>query len=158
MIQKYLIVIYCRVSSASQNLELQLSAAKRYLESLGLKENEDFIIFLNDYDVSATKLKISKRPKLMELISLIKEGKVKTDVVYKRDRLARNFYEYVDIVNVFNKYEVEVVYTATNEAPFKNKLALEAFHGMFSQMEGQNISSRTSDARKQYPPSTLTTL
>lgn len=27
----------------------------------------------------------------------------------------------------------------------------KAFYGMFSQMEGQNIGTRTSDARKQYP-------
>lgn len=152
MLEKYLILVYDRVSSAAQSLELQHSAAKRYFESLGLKETEDSIIYLDDHNVSATKLKMKERPKLMQLIRLIKEGKVKTVVVYKRDRLARNFYEFVDIVKIFIKYGVEVVYTATNEPPFKDKLALEAFHGMFSQMEGQNISSRTSDARKQYPP------
>lgn len=153
MLQKLLTIIYSRVSSASQSLESQHAAAKRHLESLGLKENGDSIIYLDDHDVSATKLKMDKRPKLNELICLIKEGKVKTVVVYKRDRLARNFYEFVDIVKIFIKYGVEVIYTATDEPPFKNKLALEAFYGMFSQMEGQNISQRTSDARKQYPPS-----
>lgn len=152
MKEKNLIIIYCRVSSASQSLKLQLDAARSYLESLGLKENEDFIIYLDDHDVSATKLSINQRPKLMELISLIEEGKVKTVVVYKRDRLARNFYEFVDITKIFMKYDVEVVYTASDEPPFKNKLALEAFYGMFAQMEGQNIRTRTSDARKQYPP------
>ncbi|QCR33723.1 recombinase family protein [Lysinibacillus sp. SGAir0095] len=151
MNERKLIVIYCRVSSAAQNLDLQISAAKRHLESVGLKENEDFIIYLDDHDVSATKLKMNQRPKLMELIHLIKEGKVKSVIVYKRDRLARNFYEFVDITKVFIKYKVEVIYTASNEPPFKNKLALEAFYGMFSQMEGQNISTRTADARKQYP-------
>lgn len=151
MKERSLIIIYCRVSSAAQNLDLQISAAKRHLESLGLKENEDFIIYLDDHDVSATKLKINQRPSLMKLIRLIKEGKVKTVVVYKRDRLARNFYEFVDITKIFIKYDVEVVYTASNEPPFKNKLALEAFYGMFAQMEGQNISTRTADARKQYP-------
>ncbi len=48
---------------------------------------------------------------------------------------------------------MEVVYTASNEPPFRNKLALEAFYGMFGQMEGENIRTRTKDARKQYPSS-----
>lgn len=152
MKEKYLI-IYKRVSSAAQSLELQDAAAKRYLESIGLNGEENFIINLNDHDVSATKLKMNHRPNLMQLIALIKEGKVKTVVVYKRDRLARNFYEFVDIAKIFIKYNVEVIYTASNEPPFKNKLALEAFYGMFAQMEGQNISTRTADARKQYPSS-----
>lgn len=150
---KSLIILYTRVSSAAQSLELQDAAAKRYLESIGLSGEENYIINLEDHDVSATKLKMNQRPNLMQLFALIKEGKVKTVVVYKRDRLARNFYEFVDITKIFIKYNVEVIYTASNEPPFKNKLALEAFYGMFAQMEGQNISTRTADARKQYPSS-----
>ncbi|MGE8033766.1 recombinase family protein [Lysinibacillus sp. NPDC093692] len=151
MKEKNLIIVYSRVSSAAQNLELQEAAANRYLESMGYSGEENFIIRLDDHDVSATKLKMAQRPSLMQLIRLIKEGKVKTIVAYKRDRLARNFYEFVDITKIFIEYDVEVIYTASNEPPFKKKLALEAFYGMFAQMEGQNISIRTADARKQYP-------
>ncbi|MED3550924.1 recombinase family protein [Cytobacillus praedii] len=153
MNEKDLTVIYGRVSSAAQSLELQLSAARRYLESQGLTGKENFVIELTDHDVSATKFKMKDRPKLMELIQLIQEGKVKKVIGYKRDRFARNFYEFVDITRVFIKYNVEVVYTASNEPPFRNKLALEAFYGMFGQMEGENIRTRTSDTRKQYPSS-----
>ena len=153
MKEQHLIVVYKRVSSAAQSLELQDAAARRYLESQDLAGNEDFIIYLSDYDVSATKLKMSKRPKLMELIRLIQEGKVKTVIGYKRDRFARNFYEFVDITKIFIKHGVEVIYTASNEPPFRNKLALEAFYGMFGQIEGENIRSRTDDARKQFPSS-----
>jgi site-specific DNA recombinase len=151
MEEKNLIVIYGRVSSAAQSLELQLTAAKRYLESEGLTGNEDFIVELSDHDISATKLKINQRPKLMEMIKLIKEGKVKKVIGYKRDRFARNFYEFVDITKVFIKNDVNVVYTASNEPPFRDKLALETFYGMFGQMEGENIRTRTNNARKQYP-------
>lgn len=147
------IVVYKRVSSAAQSLELQDAAARRYLESQDLTGNEDFIIYLSDFDVSATKLKMNQRPKLMELIRLIQEGKVKTVIGYKRDRFARNFYEFVDITKIFIKHNVEVIYTASNEPTFRNKLALEAFYGMFGQIEGENIRSRTDDARKQFPSS-----
>lgn len=150
---KNLIVVYGRVSSAAQSLELQDSAAKRYLESQGLVGDEDFIIYLYDYDVSATKLTMSQRPKLMEVIRLIKAGKVKMVVIYKRDRVARNFYEFTDISKIFIKHDVEVIYTASKEPPFSNKLSLEAFYGMFGQMEGENIRTRTYDARKQFPSS-----
>lgn len=153
MEEKNLIVKYSRVSSASQGLELQLSSAKRYFESVELTGEEEFVVELCDYDVSATKLKMKERPKLMELIRLIQEGKVKKVVAYKRDRFARNFYEFVDITRIFIKYNVEVIYTASNEPPFRNKLALEAFYGMFGQMEGENIRTRTSDTRKQFPSS-----
>lgn len=151
MIKKRLIVIYSRVSSAAQSIELQEAAARRYLESQNLTGNENFILYLSDTDVSATKYKMSERPKLMKLIRLIEEGKVKTVIGYKRDRFARNFYEFVDITNIFIKHKVEVVYTASNEPLFKDKLSLEAFHGMFGQMEAENIRTRTDDARKQYP-------
>jgi site-specific DNA recombinase len=153
MEEKNLIVIYSRVSSAAQSLELQLSSARRYLESEGLTGKEDFVIELSDHDVSATKLKISQRPKLTELIKLIKEGKVKKVIGYKRDRFARNFYEFVEITKIFIEYGVDVVYTASNEHQFQNKLALEAFYGIFGHMEGDNIRTRTNDARKQYPSS-----
>lgn len=54
-------------------------------------------------------------------------------------------------MKIFIKYDVEVIFTASNEPPFKRKLALEAFYGMFAQIEGQNIGTRTADTRKQYP-------
>lgn len=151
MIKKRLIVVYSRVSSATQSIELQEAAARRYLESQSLTGNENFIVYLSDTDVSATKYKMNERPKLMKLLRLIEEGKVKTVIGYKRDRFARNFYEFVDITNIFIKHNVEVIYTASNESLFKDKLSLEAFHGMFGQMEAENIRTRTDDARKQYP-------
>ena len=68
---KKFIVIYMRVSSAAQSFELQEAAAQRYIESLGLSKDEVIIIYLTDHDVSATKLKMNQRPKLVELIKLI---------------------------------------------------------------------------------------
>lgn len=155
MKEEKLIIVYYRVSSADQHLELQEGFARGYLESQNLDPDDSSIIYLCDKDVSANKLKIHQRPKLSELIRLIKEGKVKKVIVYKRDRLARNFYEFVEIIQLFIHYDVEVIYTSSNEPPFKNKLALEAFYGMFGQMEGQNIRTRTSDTQKQFPSQIL---
>lgn len=51
-------VIILRVSSVAQSFELQEAVAKRYLETIGLRGDEETIIYLSDHDVSATKLKI----------------------------------------------------------------------------------------------------
>jgi len=151
MIENIHIVVYNRVSSAAQSLELQESAATRYLESRDLVANKESIMHLSDNNVSATKYSMYERPKLMKLIRLIKEGKVGTVICYKRDRFARNFYEYVEIAEIFIKHNVDVVYTASNEPGFQKKQALEAFYGMLAQMEGENLRTRTNDTRKQYP-------
>ncbi|MGM7683209.1 recombinase family protein [Cytobacillus sp. Hm23] len=146
-----IIAVYGRVSSATQSLELQETAAIRYLKSIGLNGDEDLIHFFRDKDVSATQLPMTKRSDLMKVIDLIKNGKVKKLIVYKRDRLFRNFYECVDINRIFFNNGVEVVYTASNEPPFSGKLSVEALYGIFSQVEGENIRTRTADARMLYP-------
>lgn len=127
------------------------TAAKRYLESQNLIDNESFIHTLSDSGVSATMRKMKDRPKLMKLMRLIKEGRVKTVIVYKRDRLSRNFYEFVDIIRDFIKHDVEVIYTANNEPPFNDKLSIDAFYGIYAQMEDENIRTHTDDVRRQYP-------
>lgn len=149
MVIEFYIIIYSRVSSAAQNLALQVELAKQYLirENIDLNDAE----FINDHDVSATKLAMDERKGLKKLIALIKAKKVKKLIVYKRDRLARNFYEYAELAKLFIEYDVEVIFTASNEAPFMRSIVFESFHGMLGQMEGLNIKSRTDDARKQYP-------
>jgi hypothetical protein len=52
------------------------------------------------------------------------------------------------ISKIFIKYNVEVIYSSSNEPSFRNKLALEAFYGMFGQMEGENIQTRTNEGVK----------
>ncbi|WP_179298664.1 recombinase family protein [Evansella halocellulosilytica] len=151
MKEEKLIIVYNRVSSANQSLELQNSAAQRYLKSEGYRGDEEYITYLNDHDVSALKLHMSKREKLMELIRLIQSNKVDSVIFYKRDRIYRNFYEGADITKIFIEHGVNVVFTASDEPPFSNKLALEAFYAIFGQMEGENIRTRTADARKQFP-------
>lgn len=86
---------------------------------------------------------------------LIKAKKVKKLIVYKRDRLALNFYGYAELAKLFIEYYVELIFTAINEAPFMRSIVFESFHGMLGQMEGLNIRSRTDDALEQYPPNII---
>lgn len=79
---------YARVSTVSQELEVQLQALK--------KENCDKV-----YSEKFTGTK-ADRPQLIEVLSLLKEGD--TLVVTKLDRLARNTVEGIEIVkDLFSK-------------------------------------------------------
>ncbi len=140
---------YARVSTASQDIEQQTIKIKQYLKRNNIPL--DKVKFLKDNDISANKLSLDKRPGLEELRMLIKQGKVKTLIVYHRDRLARNFYEYALLVKELYKYNVEVIFVATNHPAFSKDFFTEAVHGMLAQNNGLTISSRTLDAMEQFP-------
>jgi site-specific DNA recombinase len=143
------IYAYARVSTASQDIEQQTIRIKQYLKLNNIPVER--VKFFKDDDISANKLSLEKRPGLEELRMLIKQGKVKTLIVYHRDRLARNFYEYALLVKELYKYNVEVIFVATNHPAFSRDFFTEAVHGMLAQNNGLTISSRTQDAMEQFP-------
>ena len=151
MLTRGKVVVYARVSSEQQNLEMQLEAAKPYIKDFHPKE----IIYLNDDGVSATKKKLDERPKMQELLELIRNGQVDILIVYQRDRLARDFYEYLEIILLLYTHKVKVIFTATGHLPFNHELESgifsEGVFGMMSQIEGMNIVNRTGDAFQKAP-------
>ncbi|MEH7076983.1 recombinase family protein [Neobacillus drentensis] len=147
--QKKLVVVYSRVSSSSQNLREQLDAAKKVLRAKNI--NEEDVLFLEDFNVSATKNDANNRPAYKKLQKLIREGKVALVIIYARDRVQRDFYEASEFNELVNLHGVEVIYTASDEIPFNKNSSIENFYGIFSQQEGKNIGRRTQDAIKRYP-------
>lgn len=143
------VAVYARVSSSGQDISMQINLADAYIKSQKIDPNT--VIWIKDEDISANKLSIDQRPGMMELIHLITQKQVETVIAYGRDRLARNFVEYCYIVDVFDKHNVEVIFTAKSQPPYTHNLVLESIYGAFAQNEGKNIASRTNDARKQYP-------
>ena len=141
------ILLYTRVSTDSQDKKMQVSAAQRFLEQF----NKDRILELHDDGVSATKSKIEERPELNKLLTLVKENKIETLVVYHRDRLARNTYQYLEIAKILIDYNVKVIFTASNQPPFTYDLDTESIFALMSQVEGAQITTRTADARMQFP-------
>lgn len=142
---------YTRTSSGGQNLALQINSNAEYVKEF---EEVDVIEF-TDFDVSATKLAMDDRPALNRMLKLIKQGDIDTVIVYERDRLTRNVYEYNAIVQVFYQHHIEVIYTGTDAPPFNYDLFVEAWYGLSAQFEGQRIKTRLSDARKRNPPQLL---
>lgn len=143
------LIVYSRVSSAQQDIEKQILLAEAYINTQNIDSEK--VIWLKDDDISANKLAMDARPELQQLRMLIKQKKSKTILVYSRDRLARNFYEYVALVKEFYEYGVNVIFTSSKQPPFSKKLAIESLYGIFAQVEGQNISTRRTDTNKQYP-------
>jgi DNA invertase Pin-like site-specific DNA recombinase len=145
---KKLVVIYTRGSSATQSHELQKASAIRYLDSINLSGDEETVIYLSDHNVPAKKLKTNPQTQLAKVFNLIEEGKVAKLIVYKRDRLARDFHEFLDLTKIIIKHNVEVIFTAHNELPFSYNLEIEALYGILDQLERQAISERMKDAHK----------
>ncbi|WP_193224647.1 recombinase family protein [Bacillus sp. B1-b2] len=117
---------YKRTSSGGQDLKLQSETNAEYLRDTPKENTLEF----TDYDVSATKLSMENRPALGRMLKIIENGMISRVVVYERDRLARNVYEYIYIVKKFYEYEVEVVFTASDAPPFSKELFLETWYGL----------------------------
>lgn len=98
---------YKRTSSGGQDLELQISANAEHLKEYA----KDDVIEFTDFDVSATKLTMDDRPALSRMLKLMKQGEIDTVIVYERDRLARNVYEYIAIAQVFYEHKIDVIYS-----------------------------------------------
>ena len=147
------IAVYCRVSTAGQNINQQINLAEIYLSQNNI-DSTDVTYFLDD-SISANKLSVDKRPDLTKMLKEIRDGKIKTVIVQNRDRLARNFYEYIELVKEFYKYDVKVEFTDSGQVKFSDSLISEGLYGMLAQSEGKNIASRTHSAAQRFPNSIL---
>lgn len=141
------VVVYIRVSTLGQDITMQKNAARNLIEEYG----EDNVRVIVDEGVSALKLRMNDRPGLQQILNMIRSGEVQTLIVYSRDRLARNFYEYLEIAKLLLERKVNVVFTQENARPFSDDLVLEAIYGIFAQIDGRTIQRRSLDARKHSP-------
>lgn len=142
-------IFYRRVSTKSQSFEMQIQAEfphRSQWSELNVKT-------INDSGVSANKVPMKKRKGLMEVIGLVEQGIVKTVYVYDRSRLARNYYEYMLLVNLFLEYKVNVIFTTADIGypPFSGNIFIEGFHAIMIEFEGKQIARRSRDTLKKLP-------
>lgn len=103
-----------------------------------------------DPSVSARKNKLNERPQMKRLITDIRNGKIGTLLVYKRDRLARKVEEHLELYNLFKSHNVEVHFIAENEPPMRLDIfgeLMELFIGVMNQREGEQINLRIADTK-----------
>ncbi|WP_183163674.1 recombinase family protein [Alteribacter keqinensis] len=145
-------VIYIRQSLGNDKQKLSSDTQLKFCSDLA--KEKGFLVWkvYSDYNVSGRTTEIKERLQLYELLQEIKLGKIGRVITYKRDRLSRNAHQYSEIMNDYiNKYNVEVLFAASNEPPaFKGNVGefLELILGGVSQYEGDNINKKLLDSRK----------
>lgn len=101
--------IYCRVSTNKQ--EKGLEAQKRALEDYCKARNiENYKIF-EDFNQSGTK---SSRPQLDKLLSEVRNGEIKTVIVFSFSRFARSTKFLLDTLEEFGKLKVNFISFSEN--------------------------------------------
>lgn len=141
-------VLYARSSISSQehSIDMQKALALEKIKAKG----ELFDDLYLDEAVSARKNALEERPELNRLIRNIKKGLVTTIYVYKRDRLARNVVEAMELFELFRSHQIRVVFTADNEIPIQYSPAGEFFELIiagFNQREANQIVQRIKETK-----------
>ena len=142
---------YQRVSTKSQDVEMQVKAAARFRKQY----TEDEIIDINEHGVSSNKLSMKERKHLLALIDHVKRDEIHTLYVYDRSRLTRRFYEYFSIYSLLWEHKVQVVFTTTDPTypPFSLDTVTEGINALLTEEEGKNISRRSYDSFRKMPNS-----
>lgn len=141
-------VLYARSSIKSQehSIDMQKALALEKAKANGLLFDDLYL----DEAVSARKTEIHERPQLNRLVQDIKNGSVFTVYVYKRDRLARNVSQYMELFELIRSKNITVVFTAANEIPMQFSPAGEFFELMmagFNQREANQIVQRIKETK-----------
>ena len=135
---------YVRVSTQEQqregiSIEHQKEKIRAYANLKGLKPIE----IISDAGKSGKDL---KRDGVQTLIYQVKAGEIKAVVVYKLDRISRKTKDILDLVEIFNEYEVAFHSITEN---IDTKTAMGKFFltimSAIAQMERDLISERTAD-------------
>lgn len=143
-------IFFRRVSSANQDLATQIEFDRPYREQCDKQQ----IVEVNEDDTSANKLSVTQRPKIMDIIQLIKEDKVEKVYAYDRTRLFRDYYEGQEFCHTCIEHNVEIIFTSSSNGHmgFTGDFFIEGLLNLFGDIEGKNIARRTVEARRKYPP------
>src|SRR5438477_3489 len=91
--EKLRVALYGRVSTSDQNVETQMEALRAYCARMGYEITGEYI----DNGFSG---KDNRRPEFERLLADLRQGEVKTLVVYKLDRIGRSV---VHLLNLFEE-------------------------------------------------------
>lgn len=136
--------VYARTTSKKQNFEVQLEAAYPHLKGI---EPEGLVYFI-DEGVSGS----SQPVELLKLLDLIRKDLVGTLVVYDRGRLTTSVDNYLQLINLFDRHQVKVIFTATGHDDHKlGDIYTEGLKILMMKIEGIKISNRIKEGirRKQ---------
>ncbi len=90
----------------SESISVQVKMCKDYANIIYCDEPVEFVVYDKDEGFSG---KNQNRPSLQQLIDDIHAGLLNVIMVYKIDRLGRNFKEFVDMYHDFSQYDVSFI-------------------------------------------------
>lgn len=142
------IAAYYRSSTDLQenSIEMQRIKAIDYSIKNRIPIHEEYI----DKDVSARKNTIRQRPNMKKLLQEIEAGVVGELIVYKRDRLARNVKEHMELYHLFEKHNVKVHFSSDGEVQmYYSPIGeyLESILGAICEHEGSQIAQRIRETK-----------
>ncbi|RNA68546.1 recombinase family protein [Alteribacter keqinensis] len=142
--------LYVRQSLEKDKQKMSIDMQKSVCIEWADKNGYQISKVYQDYNVSGLKTKIEDRNGLSELLRDIEGGFVENVIVYKRDRLARDVQQYLEIYERFKDEKVHIHFTADNEPPlFQGPVGelLELVISGVAQYEGENINKKLIDSR-----------
>ena len=129
-------VLYCRVSTTDQNVEVQLTSLREYAERRGWQVAGEFV----DQGVSGSK---EKRPALDKLMADARRRAMDAVVVFRFDRFARSVSHLARALDEFRALGIEFV--SLHEAiDTSTPMGRAMFHiaGAFAELEREIIRER----------------
>ncbi|NQT67772.1 MAG: recombinase family protein [Actinobacteria bacterium] len=138
--------IYTRVSTDNQT-EVEFNSCEAQEEKIKafIKSQEDMEVFKVYSDPGFTGANIN-RPALIEMLADIKEGKINLVISYKIDRLTRSPKDFYQLIELFEKYNVDFIsVTERFDTSTPSGRLLRNIMLTFSQFERELTSERTKD-------------
>lgn len=133
--------IYIRVSTEEQaiegySIEAQKNRAIEYCSKMGY----DIVGFYVDEGISGKSL---NRPKVQELIQDVKKRKFDIVVLYRLDRFTRSLKDLANIIELFDKYNVQMKSTSEDlDVSSLSGRAMVQMLGVFAEFERGSIAER----------------
>ena len=140
--------IYARESNknAPNALETQKYACRKYAHEKGL-----LIYGIYSQFGSAFKEPYFKREKFMKMLEDARLGCFKSIIVTRRDRVTRNFDEFIKLRNMFEELGIQVLYSNDIQLNEENDYActfIENIIMALAEMEPRRINKRSEDGRR----------
>ena len=135
--------VYIRYSSDKQSTghseEMQLSVCEDFIKRSPDVPDKRFRVFK---DLAKTGRTVAGRGALKELVEEIEDGKIKTVVVYRWDRVGRNLLETGKALRVMERAGASLISAQEGADPFVRNILLSV-----AEKESRNIAQRTFDGQ-----------
>lgn len=145
------VVIYARVSTASQEYERQLNELREYAEHMGYNVVKEFA------EKASGAKRVAEREALKELLTFVEENHVDKVLIYECSRLSRRIADFVNIVDKLSELHVSLYIhqngLETIQADGRISSIAQLVIGMmaqFNSMERNLIRSRMESGYKNY--------